>query len=828
MLEESWVVVVVVIYTVIEIYLSLFIVEKVNHREQTDGFVIIAHDPKANDIFNNVKEILAKKNKEKIQVFYGPDGISSFDESEFEKECAENFKRCFETSIDEDPLRIPWKIPEKFERIINIMLQWCKETNKKSGTKGLVLHSFSILKLAYRHGFTKEMLQDYIKIGNYREAPIIVVYNPHESALLLLRKAENKKLASDIALAFNDLKLLILLFYDVLVKSDMKVIPLVVTDENIYANNLDCLSCMNLLLSEEDFADIGTFDDWWASRENAFGTEYKGKFNETLCKRFLAKLTGVLSAALVYPSCIPKFTEERNIHQHMEYLKVLLTQEQLNIYYSEQKHMIIRGGFGCGKSIIANAMLQKISESLKEDEKLFYVCYDPRSELLNKMVKTNQEKVTPIDNKKGQKLSQIIDDITKEEGPGKINIVIDEYDGEDLDESEAERLNDFFGKVFKELFIVLIVQPIEKRRVINEIPETKNRFDILEKTMKTYSLERNMRNSVEIHKLIEATKEVLSATETIFTHPKDNEEKIKESVGVKSKGEFVPAQVPVSVQDPQEPESEIKRELKGQSEKNSSNLIMGLDEAQAIKGSPTVDNAGGNRTVSSFSYPKVPKTGHKIKTQNPVLFELGGMEEFHKHLSLLAIFEKILNIRNKHVVLHFNTEANLIPSALQYANENYLHKKITTNYEEFESLNKSILVCSYPTFRGLSHPIITILIDQDIYYLQHFLVEMLARCTSELFIVVLQNSSALESVTNAWKGKKLVTNCEIKISDNPTQRDILDPDYSKYPDVIDAKFKSESETYKELEKAFKILTMKNKTITTNREQKAKEMIDKNR
>ena len=490
--------------------------------------------------------------------------------------------------------------------------------------------------------------------------------------------------------------------------------------------------------------------------------------------------------------------------------------------------MIIRGAFGCGKSIIVNAMLQKISESLKEDEKLFYVCYDPRSELLNKMVKTNQEKVTPIDNKKGQKLSQIIDDITKEEGPGKINIVIDEYDGEDLDESEAERLNDFFDKVFKELFIVLIVQPIEKRRVINEIPETKNRFDILEKTMKTYSLERNMRNSIEIHKLIEATKEVLSATEAIFTHPKDNEEKIKESVGVKSKGEFVPAQVPVSVQDPQEPESEIKRELKGQSEKNSSNLIMGLDEAQAIKGSPTVDNAGGNRTVSSFSYPKVPKTGHKIKTQNPVLFELGGMEEFHKHLSLLAIFEKILNIRNKHVVLHFNTEANLIPSALQYANENYLHKKITTNYEEFESLNKSILVCSYPTFRGLSHPIITILIDQDIYYLQHFLVEMLARCTSELFIVVLQNSSALESVTNAWKGKKLVTNCEIKISDDPTQRDILDPDYSKYPDVIDAKFKSEFETYKELEKAFKILTMKNKTITTNREQKAKEIIDKNR
>ena len=89
------------------------------------------------------------------------------------------------------------------------------------------------------------------------------------------------------------------------------------------------------------------------------------------------------------------------------------------------------------------------------------------------MVKNNQEKITPIENKKGRKLSEIIDDITKVEGPGKVNIVIDEYDGEDLDESEAERLNEFFDKSFKEAFIVLIVQPIEKRRIIKEIPEKK-------------------------------------------------------------------------------------------------------------------------------------------------------------------------------------------------------------------------------------------------------------------------------------------------------------------------------------------------------------------
>ena len=75
---------VVVIYTVIEISLPLFILEMLSHRERTDGFEIIAHNPKANDIFSNVQEILAKKNKGKIQVLFGPDGISFLDESEFE------------------------------------------------------------------------------------------------------------------------------------------------------------------------------------------------------------------------------------------------------------------------------------------------------------------------------------------------------------------------------------------------------------------------------------------------------------------------------------------------------------------------------------------------------------------------------------------------------------------------------------------------------------------------------------------------------------------------------------------------------------------------
>ena len=36
--------------------------------------------------------------------------------------------------------------------------------------------------------------------------------------------------------------------------------------------------------------------------------------------------------------------------------------EQMEIVYSQDKHIIIRGGFGCGKTIIAAAMLKKFEK----------------------------------------------------------------------------------------------------------------------------------------------------------------------------------------------------------------------------------------------------------------------------------------------------------------------------------------------------------------------------------------------------------------------------------------------------------------------------------
>ena len=339
-----------------------------------------------------------------------------------------------------------------------------------------------------------------------------------------------------------------------------------------------------------------------------------------------------------------------------------------------------------------------------------------------------------------------------------------------------------------------------------------------------HHLQLNLRNSQEIHELVEATKALLKEKQTVFIDSKDSkigdksEERKESKTSSKSaknkkskessKANSISKEKILKYEDHQEPEVEPKCEIKGQSVENHSNFkmvncgedgetsgedsssdeleveqilqikkdyqeaeyeskaqsvknygdsTMGLEEGQAIIGSSRGKDTGGNSTVSKVTHAEEDNTGHKKETGKPLLFELGDKEEFEKSLSLVAIFKKVLTTSSEHVVLHMDTKTNAIPSALRFAFDHHFSDiKKTTNYKEFQSSNKSILICSYPTFRGLEYSRITVLIDRDIYFLQHYLVEMISRCTSELFVVVLQKGSALDYVTEKWKFEKLV------------------------------------------------------------------------
>ena len=249
----------------------LFILEDVIHIDKINGYQIFAHSPKPEDISDAIREILATK-RSNVKVKFSPIKQDNVEEADFEKQCTEYFERNFESLSKEAPLVLPCKEPEEFKEIVKTIEHWCRKTNKSSSMKGLVLHNFSVLRHLEHFGFTRETLKERLKIENFSEAPIIVVYNPQENVLLLIRNAENQGMATDIKLGLDDLKMFILLCNEKLKDSNMKLISLVVNDKEDDIE-LECPNCINNVLSLEILKNPATFENWWEDKTTHFETE---------------------------------------------------------------------------------------------------------------------------------------------------------------------------------------------------------------------------------------------------------------------------------------------------------------------------------------------------------------------------------------------------------------------------------------------------------------------------------------------------------------------------------------------------------------------------
>ena len=235
-------------------------------------------------------------------MYFGPLCAPSYvTESEFQEHCKEYFKRYFESLVQPGLLFIPWKktdFSKKLGELISSMISWFDKTiNERNSIRGLVLQSFSIWKHLSWQGPTEDVIKGHLQIDNISDELSTVVYNPREGVVLLLHKAKSEKLATNITSSCNYLKLFILLFHNVLKKSCLKLIPLLVTNEKINPDDTDCHYCINHVLSKEELAD---FPDWFGNRENYFQTEQKVRIRENASESFLAKVVGVLAAAHIH------------------------------------------------------------------------------------------------------------------------------------------------------------------------------------------------------------------------------------------------------------------------------------------------------------------------------------------------------------------------------------------------------------------------------------------------------------------------------------------------------------------------------------------------
>ena len=748
------------------------------------GYDVYCHVRNPDQVYQNIEKQSKEISEKNVGIkLYGNEDSAKL--SNLKKHsCKKYFERYFEEQAKAGPVVLP-QIQGKTDKVVDTMEEWCRKANTSpSDLKGLVIHNFSFFKFLEKFLFgklDKRKLCKELEIKNFRSnsEPIVIVYNPKQSVILLIRKSREKDLREEMEFCSDDMKIFLLLFGDECKQSRVKVICLLASNETV-SETLKCEDCKKCIVPFEALQSYLSFQALMSKGSKDFNIKNTESINKGKVIAVSEKLIGCLAAAPYFEN-IPTFTKDA--HEQMEHVLMLLTPEQKEIIYSDEKHLIIRGPYGSGKSVVACKIMEILLKELEESKKnelVYFICYDSKSALLTEIESIPNLKIHRHEGDK--KLSELINDILKETNTENVHLFVDEYGGENLGKEEAETLNCIFKETFEDKFVVLVPQSVESERNMISKGESakleKNKFELLKETMTTKYLDLAMRNPIQIHNLILVTQKFLKEEKTKYRYPLTKPES-KDSANQKNKY----AKEASVLLKPKATVEKIARQVEHQNQpsvresghtgKSSSDAEnhtqfavtnLGPDEDFAIAQLPKASNDDQTVIVNHYRYVESCDIGHRISCScNPELFEVDfedtGKGSCEKLCALTCTFQK-LNIHNsdannKHVILHFDSSTNGIPEFLTAAFQLLkIEDKITSNYKDFK-VSKSVLVCNFRIFRGLEHSNVTVYIDQDMYIMQHYLVEVMARCTNKLSVVVLHRSDALSKITKHWEGDSM-------------------------------------------------------------------------
>ena len=765
--------------------IASFFLENICHSQEQFSYEVFGHFSVADNVIDSCCKLVADTAVKTAIVFVGAEKVKYCKASELQNECLKYFERYYKFLAMDEPLILPSVIPTKFTKIFETMRRWCQTIQESDHVKGFVLHSF-LIKDLYLKMYNDKLdgLRQKLNIEDFPSTPTITVFNPKEMIFFLIRIEENDDVETEIKLCGAELKILLLLLGDELKNTGIKVIPLVVTDKES-----KCTHCRKYLVLRQNIENFSSFMAWYEQKSVDFEITYADNFEKKETNEIFAKVVFCMGATKI-SGILPAFTT--NGETLMKGALFLLTPEQLNILHSEEKHIILNGPYGSGKSIIGRTKAKMIAEQLPDNELLYYISNDLRSALLTEIERNNPKiKVYPDkEEQKRIKLSDMIKEILKinkmesqhkknNKSEKKLNLIIDEYDGEKLDRREADALNDIinieYKKTFQDAVILLIAQSMKKERRANDNLSDSNRFDLLE-NMKRKTLKIVMRNSMQIHNLLEVTKELLENVATRYElqgKKKENLQQENNENQTKQEKDRNKNKESTAMQQSTKP---VLGRLKDSETTLESSLAqfgafnLELDEAFDFARVPQAADDNESQIENSFKYEKAAHVGHRVESALPIVFELCSYDnEFQKILSLAAVF-KNLNIDSstancKHVLLHFNVNNDISWLGFKLFDLKYnteVTNKVTNSYNDFKenASCKYIFVGNFRTFRGLEHSRITILVDRNIYSLQHYLVECIAICTTYLSVILLGNHSNLNSIIQKWRegigGKPLI------------------------------------------------------------------------
>ena len=295
--------------------------------------------------------------------------------------------------------------------------------------------------------------------------------------------------------------------------------------------NFKCENSFTPIIGESVLRTDANFKDWW---DNTF-MSYIRKFGKSSGNEF----TCLLRSTLTYMATLT--VEDPTLLTDPDYQirTLLLSNEQFRAVHSSSNKKIIVGGFGSGKSVVARYQLKVLVDNAKTAIKIFYICYDTKSmhiytmkhfaECLN--ISNNVEIIT--ENMDGLRnylelddippLSKLLDILVRRFSNQTIHLIMDEFNGETLDMSEAEELKKMYDtrEGLQNSTVLLMVHSLEHQRTYTSYGKKiyHKSYNYNETGMPVIVLSKCLRNPINIFNLNKSLKEELSKETNIVCHP---------------------------------------------------------------------------------------------------------------------------------------------------------------------------------------------------------------------------------------------------------------------------------------------------------------------
>ena len=787
-----------------------------------NGFCFLSYTYQRQDLARISTQICDFKfTRKAVSVNFGANFTKTFSYKNWKKHCSKFFNHFYTSNgTVTEVITVP-DITGKREdgscwsSSINTLKKWCTFSQN---SLGLIVTNYDIKEHLLFLGATESLLRETLNIENFsKDKEMLIVFNACERVIFIIHFAlEN--LNEKVARCIEDVRLFSLLLKKELNESGVVIAGLIAYHGKTKHASVRCDHCKYLIVAPEVFESPERFMRFFKhykieSNFNKIETETIADNKDQVFRAVSSKILGYM--ARYKTAFLP--TLQVDSVKNIEQAEMLLDRYQMEIVYSRENRVILRGDYGSGKTVIALKKIQLLLKTIKDKEVIYYVNFTCKSEVhffikdkLNVLNELNQKLYVILG---GYDLSYIVKSIIlpKEDlrGTKMIHLFVDEYFSENLTIKEANALSDIFSntKQFKNSTVLIAAQPIEIDRTDyyyvgkkeTEHLKESHAFDILAKNMKVHTLKYVMRTTVQINELVQVTEKFLNNQSNEYTRQLVPEKKkastiklmplkinkalhsikwntsLGKGTGTERNSTFyvdLPSQATL---DPLPNSQQSSRQVSiSDTASNGSQKTIDHDELHKL----TYSTSSGNKkktfkTVTTYRYSCNSKIGHGILGPLPNVIWLPPSADKYEQIALIGmLLKKIEKIECKRVVfIHFEpTNPYWLMSLLQ-SRTIFPSIRVTEDLQTFlkEHSDNLILVKNYNNVKGLEFPQVLMILDANEYHLKQYIPETMARSQSTLSILIKSfdstgyNKDTVADLVQYWdevnkKGKNTILN----------------------------------------------------------------------